>query len=108
MPTGQPCLEVFARCAEAIRADKLINRESRQDKEFHFQNWFKERLGETGLNFELGHWNPAIGLFAEQWAWPNPHSRPFSKSEKGGRPAGFGAPPLLSERGSAIISAGEN
>ena len=54
MPTGHPCLEVFARCVAAIQAHKLIRRESRQDKEFHFQNWFKARLGETGLNFEAG------------------------------------------------------
>src|SRR5205809_1672665 len=54
MPTGQPCLEVFVRCADAIRANKLIRRESRQNKEFHFQNWFKARLGETRLNFEVG------------------------------------------------------
>lgn len=54
MPTGNPCLEVFARCVAAIRANKLIRRESRQDKEFHFQNWFKARLRETGLKFEVG------------------------------------------------------
>src|SRR6266700_2111736 len=54
MPTGHPCLEVFVRCADAIRANKLIRRESSQDKEFHFQNWFKARLGETRLNFEAG------------------------------------------------------
>ncbi|MGO8698525.1 MAG: hypothetical protein ACLQVY_12485 [Limisphaerales bacterium] len=54
MPKSHPCLEVFVRCAEAIRTSKLIDRESRQDKEFHFQNWFKARLGETTLNFELG------------------------------------------------------
>lgn len=54
MPTGQPCLEIFAECVEAIRANKLITRESRQDKEFHFQNWFKARLGKTKLNFEVG------------------------------------------------------
>src|SRR5882724_2296116 len=54
MPTAHPCLEVFVRCADAIRANKLIRRESRQDKEFHFQNWFKARLGETKLNFEVG------------------------------------------------------
>ena len=54
MPTGHPCLEVFVRCADAIRANKLIRRESSQDKEFHFQNWFKTRLGETRLNFEVG------------------------------------------------------
>jgi hypothetical protein len=54
MPLEQTCLEVFIRCVEAIRSNKLIARESRQDKEFHFQNWFKARLTETGLNFELG------------------------------------------------------
>src|SRR5438093_812094 len=54
MPSSHPCLEVFVRCADAIRANKLIRRESKQDKEFHFQNWFKARLGETGLNFEVG------------------------------------------------------
>jgi len=51
---GQPCLDIFARCAEGIGEGKLITRESRQDKEFHFQNWFKARLAETGLNFEVG------------------------------------------------------
>src|SRR5437899_1444411 len=54
MPSSHPCLEVFVRCADAIRANKLIRRESKQDKEFHFQNWFKARLSETGLNFEVG------------------------------------------------------
>ena len=32
---------------------------------------------------------PAIGLFAEQSAWPNPHPRPFSHWQKGGRQAGL-------------------
>jgi len=32
---------------------------------------------------------PAIGLFAEQSALPNPHPRPFSHWEKGGRQAGL-------------------
>src|SRR5437899_4945569 len=54
MPSSHPCLEVFVRCADAIRANKLIRRESKQDKEFHFQNWFRARLGETALNFEAG------------------------------------------------------
>ena len=54
MPAREPCLEVFASCVAAIRANKLIRRESRQDKEFHFQNWFKARLRETGLKFEVG------------------------------------------------------
>ena len=46
-----PCLEVFIRCADAVHANKLISRESRQDKEFHFQNWFKARICLNG--FEL-------------------------------------------------------
>src|SRR5260221_1336623 len=54
MPTDTQCLKVFARCLEAIRTNKLISRESRQDKEFHFQNWFKARLDETDLDFDLG------------------------------------------------------
>lgn len=54
MPTGQPCLEVFTQCVEAIRTHKLIARENRQDKEFHFQNWFKARLTKTRLNFDAG------------------------------------------------------
>jgi hypothetical protein len=32
---------------------------------------------------------PAIGLFAEYSARPNPHPQPFSHWEKGGRPAGL-------------------
>ena len=54
MPTGHPCLEVFAGCVAAIQAHELIRRESRKDKEFHFQNWFKARLTETKLDFEIG------------------------------------------------------
>jgi hypothetical protein len=49
-----PCLQVFVRCAVAIKKRELIRRESQKDKEFHFQNWFKARLLETGLNFEAG------------------------------------------------------
>lgn len=49
-----PVLEVFHQCVTAIRDGSLIQRESRMDKEFHFQNWFNARLQETGLNFEAG------------------------------------------------------
>jgi hypothetical protein len=48
------CFDVFVRCVEAIQASMLIKRESSQDKEFHFQSWFKARPGETNLNFEVG------------------------------------------------------
>lgn len=47
-------IPIFTRCVEAIRDGILIERESNKDKEFHFQNWFKDRLTETGLNFEQG------------------------------------------------------
>jgi hypothetical protein len=47
-------LDVFSTCVTAIRDGRLISRESAQDKEFHFQNWFKSRLQETKLNFEEG------------------------------------------------------
>lgn len=46
--------DVFAACVEAIRDSKLIRRESRQDKEFHFQHWFRDRLAELGQEFEAG------------------------------------------------------
>jgi hypothetical protein len=45
---------IFQGCAAAIRGGKLIRRESRQDKEFHFQNWLRDRLVETGLQFDVG------------------------------------------------------
>jgi hypothetical protein len=54
MKASTTCLDVFVRCAAAIRSTQLITRESRQDKEFHFQNWFRSRLDETGLQFEVG------------------------------------------------------
>ena len=45
---------IFKRCVEAIRQGSLIERVSATDKEYHFQNWFRARLAETGLNFEIG------------------------------------------------------
>jgi hypothetical protein len=47
-------LNVFKHCVDAIRRGELIERESSKDKEFHFQNWFEKRLGETGFNYEVG------------------------------------------------------
>jgi hypothetical protein len=47
-------LVVFTRCVEAIRQGSLIERVSSTDKEYHFQNWFKARLEEIGVNFEIG------------------------------------------------------
>lgn len=39
-------------CYEAIHEGALIERESRQDKEFPFQNWFKSRLESQGVDFD--------------------------------------------------------
>ena len=50
----RPLPAVFLSCVEAIRRGKLIVRESSKDKEFHFQNWFKDRLDASELNFEEG------------------------------------------------------
>lgn len=47
-------LDVFAQAVQAIRTNRLIRRANRQDKEFHFQNWFKTRLEETRLNYDAG------------------------------------------------------
>lgn len=47
-------VRVFTHCVEAIRNGTLIQRESSTDKEYHFQNWFKSRMEETGENFEIG------------------------------------------------------
>lgn len=46
--------EVFRRLVMARDSDKFIRRESRADKEFHFQNWIKDRLTESGFAFEQG------------------------------------------------------
>ncbi|MDO8594782.1 MAG: hypothetical protein Q7R93_04715 [bacterium] len=51
MPTF---LTIFRRCVEAIASGTFIERVSVTDKEFHFQNWFQDRLRETGFNFEVG------------------------------------------------------
>lgn len=37
-----------------MRDGSLIHRESQRDKEFHFQNWFQDRLAETGFEHESG------------------------------------------------------
>jgi len=44
--------EIFSASATAIIQGVLISRVSRSDKEFHFQNWFEQRLGETGVLFD--------------------------------------------------------
>lgn len=43
---------IFKLCAQAIRDGKLIEREGKKDKEFHFQNWFEDRLKASKLNYD--------------------------------------------------------
>ena len=43
---------VFKECVGAIRAGGLIQRDGKKDKEFHFQNWFKNRLIQIGEKFD--------------------------------------------------------
>jgi len=43
---------IFRDCVQAIRDGTLIEREGRNDKEFHFQNWFKARLDQIGENYD--------------------------------------------------------
>jgi hypothetical protein len=50
--TNRP-LPIFRRCIEAIREGILIKRVSKTDKEYHFQNWFEDRLRETKLAYDL-------------------------------------------------------
>lgn len=54
MPNDSTVFYVFNSCVNAIRNSEMIRRESRQDKEFHFQNWIRARLQETGFNHEMG------------------------------------------------------
>jgi hypothetical protein len=46
--------DIFRRIVTAYEGKQFIRRESRSDKEFHFQNWVKDRIAETGLRFEQG------------------------------------------------------
>ena len=43
---------VFAHCVAAIRDSVLIERPILNDKEFHFQNWFKSRLDDLGERYD--------------------------------------------------------
>ena len=43
---------IFKQCVQAIREGEFIERKGRDDKEFHFQNWFKKRLDALGLHHD--------------------------------------------------------
>lgn len=44
--------DFYQSCAQAIKNGKMIQRENRKDKEFHFQHWVRDRLHETSHLFE--------------------------------------------------------
>lgn len=44
--------DIFAECNWAVERGVLILRASRSDKEFHFQNWFANRLRELALHYD--------------------------------------------------------
>lgn len=44
--------EIFTSCVNAITQGELIERVSSTDKEFHFQDWFENRLIGTGILFD--------------------------------------------------------
>lgn len=46
------CFEVFHECSRAVHHGELIESVSDQDKEFHFQNWFKARLEKIKIKFD--------------------------------------------------------
>ncbi len=43
---------IFKNCVDAIRDGKLIHRESRVDKEFDFQDWFKHQLDRMEIKYD--------------------------------------------------------
>lgn len=46
--------DFFRSCILAIHSGAMIRRENRRDKEFHFQNWVRNRISETSHLFEEG------------------------------------------------------
>jgi hypothetical protein len=54
MSSNSTVFKVFSQCVHAVRDGRLIRRESERDKEFHFQNWVRAQLEETGLHYDVG------------------------------------------------------
>jgi len=50
--THSHIVDAFLACDSAARRGLLIHRTSRQDKEFHFQNWFSARLDELHIAYD--------------------------------------------------------
>jgi hypothetical protein len=50
--SSSTCADVFVACCKALQRATLIQRVSRSDKEFHFQNWVAARLDDAGLQHD--------------------------------------------------------
>ena len=92
---SQTVFPIFKRCVEAIREGILIRRVSDRDKEFHFQNWFEDRLKETEFHYESSGRNsypdfrivsPAEGYELKGLAYPGRDASFDSNSQV---PTGF-------------------
>jgi hypothetical protein len=46
------CYDIFTECVKAIHDGELIQSVSAKDKEFHFQNWFQDRLVRLKIDFD--------------------------------------------------------
>lgn len=75
--------DLFHVCVDAIKQGVLIQKVSRFDKEFHFQNWFEARLAEMGAHFDKSGRNAypdftlvacAEGYETKGLAWPGRES----------------------------------
>lgn len=78
------CFDVFEQCVHAVQAGELIESVSAKDKEFHFQNWFRNCLKRLDIHFEGSGRNtypdfcviePAEGYEVKGLAWPSPRAR---------------------------------
>jgi hypothetical protein len=87
--------DIFSACTAAITSGTLIRQISRTDKEFHFQNWFEERLSAADVLFDKGGRNSfpdfALVEFTEGYeikglAWPG---REASYDSNSRAPTGF-------------------
>lgn len=52
MASSSTCVDAFVACCEAMQRAILIQRVSRSDKEFHFQNWVAAWLDGAGLQHD--------------------------------------------------------
>ncbi len=50
--TSATAVDIFLQCHAAVQRGELIHRTTRQDKEFHFQDWFRARLDELPVLYD--------------------------------------------------------